>query len=74
MEPLLYAEAAYAVLGAIFEVYRGMGSGFWEPVYQERLETEFNRGNPPYLPQRELKLTGRTLAPLNAAEPQPNRS
>ena len=57
MEPLLYAEETYAIRGAIFEVYREMGSGFLEPVYQECLEMEFNHRNLPYYPQRELKLT-----------------
>ena len=51
-----YAEEAYAIRGAIFEVYREMGSGFVEPVYQECLEKEFNRRKLPYLPQVELKL------------------
>ncbi|HKI16836.1 MAG TPA: GxxExxY protein [Isosphaeraceae bacterium] len=40
MEGLLYAEESYAIRGAIFEVYREMGSGFLEPVYQECLEDE----------------------------------
>ena len=56
MEDLLYAENSYAIRGAVFEVYREMGSGFREPVYQECLETEFKHRNLPYLPQVELKL------------------
>jgi len=28
MEELLYAEESYAIRGAIFDVYREMGSGF----------------------------------------------
>jgi GxxExxY protein len=43
--------------GPFFEVYREMGSGFLEPVYQECLEKEFNRRKPPYVPQVELKPT-----------------
>jgi PD-(D/E)XK nuclease superfamily len=35
MEELLYAEESYAIRGAIFDVYREMGSGFLKPVYQE---------------------------------------
>ena len=34
-------EESYAILGACFEVYREMGSGFLEAVYQESLEIEF---------------------------------
>ena len=57
MEDLLYAEETYAVRGAIFEVYREMGSGFLEAVYQECLEREFLCRNIPYTSQPELKLT-----------------
>ena len=56
MEELLYAEESYAIRGAIFDVYREMGSGFLEPVYQECLENEFKRRNLPHVPQVELKL------------------
>ena len=37
MEELLYAEESYAISGAIFDVYREMGRGFLEPVYQDEL-------------------------------------
>ena len=37
MEDLLDAEESYAIRGAILEVYREIGSGFLEPVYQEGL-------------------------------------
>ena len=37
MEKLLYAEESYAIRAAIFDVYREMGSGFLEPVYQKCL-------------------------------------
>ncbi len=57
MDELLYADETYAIRGAIFEVYREMGSGFLEPVYQECLEIEFNRRGLPFLSQCELKLT-----------------
>ncbi len=56
MDELLFAEETYAIRGAIFEVYREMGCGFLEPVYQECLEKEFDRRKLPYLPQVELKL------------------
>ena len=57
MDELLYAEESYAIRGAIFEVYREMGSGFLESVYQECLEKEFNRRKLPCVSQVELKLT-----------------
>ena len=55
MTSLLYTDESYAIRGAVFEVYRKMGSGFLEPVYQECLEKEFQLRNLPYLAQEELK-------------------
>jgi GxxExxY protein len=40
---LLYENDAFQIRGAIFEVYRAMGAGFLEAVYQECLEVEFSR-------------------------------
>ena len=57
MDELLYAEESYAIRGAVFEVYREMGSGFLESVYQECLQKEFNRRQIPCASQVELKLT-----------------
>jgi GxxExxY protein len=45
MDQLLYAEETFAIRGAIFEVYREMGNGFLEAVYQECLEKEFKLRN-----------------------------
>jgi GxxExxY protein len=56
MKELLYAEESYAIRGAIFDVYREMGGGFLEPVYQECLEIKCKRRNLPYVPQVELEL------------------
>jgi GxxExxY protein len=56
VDELLYADETYAIRGAIFEVYREMGCGFLEPVYQECLEKEFNRKKLPPVPQVELRL------------------
>lgn len=56
MVELLYEEETYAIRGAVFEVYREMGSGFLEPVYQECLEIEFRRRNVPFLAKDELRL------------------
>jgi len=56
MSELLYEKESYAVRGAIFEVYREMGSAFLEPVYQECLEKELKIQAIPYLDQRELRL------------------
>ena len=35
---LIYEKESYEILGACFEVYKQMGPGFLEAVYQESLE------------------------------------
>ena len=37
----LYSEETYKLRGAIYEVYKEIGCGFLEGVYQECLESEF---------------------------------
>jgi GxxExxY protein len=54
---LLYKEETYAIRGAIFEVYREVGSGFLEAVYQECLERELEARSIPFVPQVELQMT-----------------
>lgn len=56
-EKVLYPDESYAIQGAIFDVYREMGCGFLEAVYQECLEKEFRDRNLPFEAQRELKLS-----------------
>lgn len=55
-EKILYKEESYDIQGAIFEVYREMGCGFLESVYQECLEREFKDRKIPFVSQRELIL------------------
>jgi GxxExxY protein len=55
-EFLIFKEECYRIQGAIFEVYREMGSGFLEAVYQECLEREFRRAGIPFRSQPELTL------------------
>ncbi|GAB4374728.1 MAG: GxxExxY protein [Calditrichia bacterium] len=55
-ENLVYPDESYAIMGACFEVYRRMGCGFLEAVYQECLEIEFEFQKIPAIPQHELKL------------------
>ena len=47
----------FAIQGAIFDVYREMGCGFLEAVYQECLEKELRQRGIPFQPQKELILT-----------------
>jgi hypothetical protein len=37
---IIHKAERYAIIGARFEVYRELGCGFTEPIYQECLEIE----------------------------------
>jgi len=56
LEKLLYQDESYAIRGAVFEVYRVLGSGFLEAVYQESLQIEFSRRQIPFKAQVDLPL------------------
>jgi GxxExxY protein len=53
---ILYREECFQIQGAVFEVYREMGCGFLESVYQECLGKEFLKRGIPYIAHQELKL------------------
>ena len=53
---ILFKDECYEIQGAIFEVYKEMGSGFLEAVYQECLEKEFFKRDIPFQSQVELHL------------------
>ena len=53
---ILYKEECYQIQGAIFEVYREMGCGFLEAVYQECLSKEFSKRGISFVAHQELKL------------------
>lgn len=57
MEKILYKNECYLIQGAVFEVYREMGCGFLEVVYQECLEKEFTYKRIPFYSQKEILLT-----------------
>ena len=48
MTELLYKEEVYKIQGAIFEIYKELGTGFLEAVYQESLEEELSLSNIPF--------------------------
>ena len=56
-EKIFLAEECFRIQGAIYEVYRELGSGFLESVYQECLEREFVHSRIPFESQRDLTLT-----------------
>lgn len=55
-ENILYKKECYAIQGAVFEVYREMGCGFLEAVYQECLKKELTIRDIPFVSQKELRL------------------
>jgi GxxExxY protein len=57
MTEILFKDECYAIQGAVFEVYREMGCGFLESVYQECLERELRSRNIPFITQPDLRLT-----------------
>ncbi|HEY1750408.1 MAG TPA: GxxExxY protein [Caulobacteraceae bacterium] len=62
-EPLLFADEAFRIQGAIFEVSRQMGIGFLEAVYQECLALEFAERGVPFraMPSLALQYKSRAL-------------
>ena len=53
---ILFKDECYQIQGAVYEVYREMGCGFLEAVYQECLEREFKRQDIPFKAQVDLEL------------------
>ena len=54
---ILYKDECYAIQGAVFEVYKEMGCGFLESVYQECLEKELKGRVVPFESQKWLDLS-----------------
>lgn len=53
---LLYKDEVYAIQGAIFEVYKILGNGYKEEVYQQCLERELSLRGIPFDSKKELKI------------------
>ncbi len=53
---LVFKEESYKIMGACFEVYKAMGCGFLESVYQECLALEFAAQGIPFVEQPVMKL------------------
>jgi len=54
MPVLKFEDESFRIRGAIFEVYREIGCGFLEAVYQECLEKEFHSQEIPFSSHKEL--------------------
>ena len=70
MTELILRDESYAIRGVVFEVYREMGCGFLEAVYQECMEKELTRQSIPFEAQKELMLTykGESLTQIYKAD------
>ncbi|HWR58325.1 MAG TPA: GxxExxY protein [Thermodesulfovibrionales bacterium] len=60
---ILYRQESYKIIGACFEVYKNMGSGFLESVYQECLRKEFGLQKISFIekPKLQIKYKGEIL-------------
>ena len=54
---IVYEQEGYAIRGALFEVYRTLGAGFLEEVYQEALERELTLLRIPFESQKRLRIS-----------------
>ncbi len=53
---LKYKEESFRIRGVVYEVYREMGCGFLEAVYQECMERELAGQDIPFTAQVDLRL------------------
>ena len=53
---IIYPEESYKIMGACFAVYKAMGCGFLEAVYQECLELELRKQGIPFAARQPLPL------------------
>ena len=54
---IIFKEESYKIIGACFEVYKTMGCGFLEAVYQECVSMEFTSQGIPFIAQPSLQLS-----------------
>jgi len=54
---LIYESETFAIQGAIFDVYKEMGSGFFKPVYIECLSRELTLRRIPFVCQKPIGIT-----------------
>ena len=57
VDQLIFSEEVYLIQGAIYEVYKTLGAGFLEGVYQEALELELASRRIPYKAQPEITIS-----------------
>lgn len=57
MSKIIYKEESYAIVGALFDVYNHLGSGFLEIVYKDALTYEFQKRGIPFEREREFSIS-----------------
>jgi GxxExxY protein len=57
MADIIYKDESYSIVGALFNVYNHLGSGFSEIVYKDALELEFNLLEIPFEREREYSVS-----------------
>ena len=55
-QKLIYEEETYAIRGAIFEVYKTLGDGYLEEVYQNAMEEELKLRGIPFVAKKQLHI------------------
>lgn len=53
---LIFEDESYAIRGAIYEVYKTLGNGYLEEVYQNALEEEFTLRDIPFEAKKPLHI------------------
>lgn len=66
---IFFEDETYAIRGAIFEVYREMGCGFLEAIYQECLAREFNSKKIPFVVEQEIQIKYKNKTLLQVYKP-----
>jgi GxxExxY protein len=66
---LILKEESYQIVGCCFEVYKEMGCGFLESVYEECPAIEFQLQNIPFRQQSELPLTYKSRRLVKVFQP-----
>lgn len=69
MVDLIYREEVYEIVGACFEVYNEIGSGFLEEVYQQALGYELHLRSIPYVAKPKLEIRYKGILISKTYEP-----
>ncbi len=69
MAEILFKDESYKIMGAMFEVYKEMGCGFLESVYQECVEFELADQKVPFVAQIQLELKYKQLLKSDGVSP-----